>query len=213
MFEKQIDKVLMKLCPKCHPDYRYALLNNERYFSVFGINSEKRLTHFLTQIIHESGFLTRQYENLNYSEQGLVNTWPSRFGKGHLDPKLYAKNPGKIANVVYAGRMGNTEEGDGWKFRGRGMIQLTGKSMYQEIYKQMYSINNTIPDFTKDPDAVLNKEYCLCVTLIFWNLRRCNNYADTHNIRSITKAINGGYIGLEEREQLLEKINKIIKEV
>ena len=207
MFEQKIKKVIDEICPNCIEEYRYALIHNEHYFSVFGINSELRLNHFLAQIIHESQYLTRQYENLNYSSESLKKLWPKRFK--NLDVSLYHRNPKMIANVIYANRMGNNDQGDGWKYRGRGLIQLTGKSNYEKIYKMIFHLNNTIPNFIEYPDSVLERRVVLGVALCYWNLKELNNFADKDDIKGITKRINSGYNGLDERIKILERIKNV----
>ena len=119
--------------------------------------------------------------------------------------KQYARQPDKIANKVYANRMmnGNEASGDGWKYRGRGFIQITGKENYSNLTK------DTGIDYLNNPDLLLNEADSMISALWFWNSKRLNSYADNDNIKEITRRINGGYNGLEHRKSLLEKYKAI----
>lgn len=161
----------------------------------FEIDSPRRLAAFLAQCAHESGLFAHVRENLNYSAQGLRGIWPKRF------PTLaaaqpYHRNPQKIANKVYADRMGNGPEssGDGWAYRGRGLIQLTGKSNYIACSAGLEY------DVVADPDYLETTEGAARSAAWFWYSRNLNKWADLGDIKTMTKLINGGYIGLEERE-------------
>ena len=161
----------------------------------FEIDSPRRLAAFLAQCAHESGLFAHVRENLNYSAQGLRGIWPKRF------PTLaaaqpYHRNPQKIANKVYADRMGNGSEatGDGWSYRGRGLIQLTGKSNYIACSAGLEY------DVVADPDYLETTEGAARSAAWYWYSRNLNKWADLGDIKTMTKLINGGYIGLEERE-------------
>jgi putative chitinase len=161
----------------------------------FEIDSPRRLAAFLAQCAHESGLFAHVRENLNYSAQGLRGIWPKRF------PTLaaaqpYHRNPQKIANKVYADRMGNGNEasGDGWSYRGRGLIQLTGKSNYIACSAGLEY------DVVADPDYLETTEGAARSAAWYWYSRNLNKWADLGDIKTMTKLINGGYIGLEERE-------------
>lgn len=164
-----------------------------------GINTPLRLAHFMAQIEHESG-LKPISENLNYSANRLRVIFPEYFISKE-DAKRYDRNPEKIANKVYANRMGNGTEssGEGWKYRGRGFIQITGKENYHRL------ANDTDLDCLKNPDLLLEEANAMISAIWFWNLRGLNAHADKDEIKSITKRINGGYIGIEHRKELLEK--------
>ena len=160
------------------------------------INTKERVNAFLAQCGHESGGFTRFVENLNYSAKGLRATFSKYFPDDSTALK-YERKPEKIANKVYANRMnnGNESSGDGWKFRGRGPIQLTGKANYE-----MFSKDTGI-DLTQNPDLVITDNTILLKTAIwFWNKNKLNDFADKKDIKSMTKRINGGFIGLEERQ-------------
>lgn len=162
----------------------------------FNINSSVRLAHFLAQCGHESGGFKATQENLNYSADGLKKTFTKYFPDNLADS--YARQPEKIASRVYANRMGNGDEAskEGYKFRGRGYIQLTGKDNYNAFDK---SIDE---DILNNPDIVSEK-YALLSAAWFWNSRSLNASADKGSsdavVTEITKKVNGGTIGLDDR--------------
>ena len=167
------------------------------------INTSNRLSHFFSQLEHESNLKPIQ-ENLNYSAERLLIIFPKYF-KSLSTAKEYAKQPQKIANKVYANRMGNGDEasGDGWKYRGRGFIQITGKSNYTQLSK------DTGVDYLNNPDKLLNEADSMISAIWYWSKINGNKWADKDDVRTITKLINGGFNGLEHRTQLLEKYKKI----
>ncbi len=133
-------------------------------------------------------------ENLNYSAESLMKVWPSRFPTLEA-AKPYHRNPEKIANKVYGGRMGNgpEETGDGWLYHGRGLIQLTGKDNY------MLASDALSMDFIHSPDYVLVPKYAALTAGWYWNKRSLNKEADAKDYTAMTKKINGGVIGLDDR--------------
>jgi putative chitinase len=161
-------------------------------FRRFIINTPERQAAFIGQCSHESGGFKTLQENLNYSAKGLHATWPSRFAS-EADAQPFHRNPEKIANKVYSGRMGNTDEGDGWKYRGRGLIQLTGKDNYR-LASDALGV-----DFVANPDLVLAPEYAALTAAWYWNKRGLNKEADVKDFTGMTKKINGGVIGLADR--------------
>lgn len=166
------------------------------------VNTPLRLAHFFAQIEHESG-LKPVSENLNYSADRLMVV----FGK-YFTPELakfYHRKPEMIANRVYADRMGNGNErsGDGWKYRGRGFIQITGKYNYQKLSE------DTEIDYVNEPDLLLNEADSMVSALWYWSKRNLNDYADQNNIYKITRAINGGLNGIKKRSELFKKYQKI----
>jgi putative chitinase len=161
-------------------------------FQRFDISTPERQAAFIGQCAHESGNFKTLQENLNYSAKGLHATWPSRFPSEEAAQPFH-RNPEKIANKVYSGRMGNTEEGDGWKYRGRGLIQLTGKDNYR-LASDALGV-----DFVANPDLVLTKEYAALTAAWYWNKRGLNKEADAKDFTGMTKKINGGTIGLADR--------------
>jgi putative chitinase len=177
------------------PDLIYNELQN--VVDQFEINDENRMANFLGQCDHESGGFERFVENLNYSGQALWSLFRSHFASED-EANSYARQPERIANRIYANRMGNGDEasGDGWKYRGKGCIQLTGKSNHEAFFSAMGL------DADTDPDEVAS-EYPLVSAAWFWNSRNLNGKADggTDNdtITAITKVINGGTNGLDDR--------------
>jgi putative chitinase len=169
-------------------------------FEKYDISTPKRQACFIGQAMHESGGFKHLVENLNYSAQGLMRTWASRFPDMDIAER-YANNPEKIANKVYSGRMGNTEDGDGFAYRGRGIFQLTGKENYKNCSDGIGVDLITHPELLQEPR-------CACLSAgWYWNKRNLNQYADTMDIETISKKINGGTIGLDDRKA---KINKVL---
>lgn len=164
----------------------------------FDINTPQRVAAFIAQCGHESGGFMTLKENLNYSAQGLRNI----FGKYFPDETTaaaYARQPERIANKVYANRMGNGPEssGDGWKYRGRGPIQLTGKDNYKAFANDYFDDPETL---LNDPDLLIDHiPTSLLAAVWFWQKNKLNVQADAGDIKLMTKKINGGYIGLEDR--------------
>ena len=169
-------------------------------FEKYEINTPVRQAAFIGQCQHESNNFKVLQENLNYSAKALMATWPSRFPDMDIAEK-YEHQPEKIANKVYGGRadLGNTQDGDGWKFSGKGLIQLTGRA------------NATVcglalgRPFDEHPELLLEPENACLSAGWFWNKRGLNSVADDQNWELLTKRINGGLIGLQDR------INKIHK--
>jgi putative chitinase len=173
----------------------------------YGISTPIRLSHFFAQILHESGNLEYKEENLNYSAQGLLTVFPKYFPNEEIANE-YARNPEKIANRVYGGRMGNGDEdsGDGWKYRGRGLIQLTGHDNYKACGTALDLDLLGSPDLLcQDPEAIV---YSACW---YWSSRNLNELADKDYILGITKKINGGTNGLKDREHKLDVAKRVLK--
>jgi putative chitinase len=181
-------------------------LIDKKYHSVldkYGVNTHLRRVHFWSQIQHESGCKAIA-ENLNYSAEGLVKTFPKYFNVGLS--KAYARKPEKIANLVYANRMGNGDEksGDGWKYRGKGFIQITGKDNYKQLSK------DTGIDFINNPDLLLEEPNALISALWFWNKKGLNVFSDKDDVVSITKLINGGLNGIEDRKENVKNLKEML---
>jgi putative chitinase len=169
-------------------------------FEKYQINTPKRQACFIGQCMHESGGFKFLKENLNYSAKALMNTWPSRFPDMDTAEK-YERQPEKIANKVYSGRMGNTEDGDGAKYIGRGLIQLTGKDNYMAFGEAIGE------DLVANPQLVEQPRYAALSAGWFWNKRGLNALADDMDITTLTVRINGGKIGIDDR---IAKINKAL---
>jgi putative chitinase len=159
----------------------------------YDINTPKRIAAFLAQCAHESGGFVFLQENLNYQAASLCRVWPRYFNSANA--AQYAHNQEKIANRAYGGRMGNgpEETGDGWKFHGRGLIQLTGRSNYQAFAD---SIETDISDI---PEYLATFEGAVQSACWFWENNNLNQFADIGDILTMTKRINGGTLGLDDR--------------
>lgn len=172
----------------------------------YGINKNpRRFAHFMAQLAHESAHFRRLEENLNYSGDGLWNTFRKYFASKE-EADSFARQPERIANRVYSNRMGNGDEasGDGYRYRGRGFIQLTGRENYRNIG------NRIGLDIENNPDIVSGDvATALKVAADYWDSKNLNKFADKDDIRAITKLINGGYNGLEDRIRLLKRARAI----
>jgi putative chitinase len=169
-------------------------------FEKYQINTPKRQACFIGQCMHESGGFKFLKENLNYSAKALMATWPSRFPDMDTAEK-YERQPEKIANKVYSGRMGNTEDGDGAKYIGRGLIQLTGKDNYKAFGEAIGE------DLVSNPQLVEQPRYAALSAGWFWNKRGLNTLADVMDVETMSRRINGGTIGMADR---IAKINKVL---
>lgn len=173
----------------------------------FGVNTGLRLAHFLAQTGHESGGFKVFSENLNYGAKGLVGIFGKYFTAESA--AAYERKPEKIANIVYANRMGNGNQasGEGYKFRGRGAIQLTGKENYTAFDKTVED------DILANPDLVATK-YPLLSAAWFWNKNGLNAIADTgatdEVVTKITKRVNGGTIGLPDRIKHFNEFHNLL---
>jgi putative chitinase len=176
---------------------KYVEFLNEM-MEFYEINNKNRISMFLAQVGHESGGLRTIKENLNYSADRLKVIFPKYF-RG-VDTSAFAKNPQKIANRVYASRMGNGDEasGDGYRYCGRGLVQLTGKSNYQAFAADM---NMSLEEAT---EWLATEEGAAWSAGWFWDSRELNQWADKGDIVTVTKKINGGTIGLEDRKSHYE---------
>ena len=188
--------ILKKLCPKTKPaileKYALSLHETAEYYDMY-VN-KKRAAAFIAQTAHESGGFTAVKENLNYSAKGLMTTFKKYFNDEAI-ANQYAKKPEKIANRVYGNRMGNgpEESGDGYKFCGRGLIQLTGKQNYTKFAADLgISIDETVAYLETPEGAVSSAGW-------FWDNNNLNKYCDADDFVTLTKRINGGTIGLEDR--------------
>jgi putative chitinase len=168
----------------------------------YGITSPRRIASFISQCAHESGDFRLLEENLNYKEETLLRVFPRYFGPGKQNAAEYARNPEKIANYVYMdknrsanGALGNTRDGDGWRFRGRGLKQVTGRSNYTTFGKAIGKTAEEVAEYLE------TKEGALVSALWFWQSRGLNEVADTGDVAKVTKIINGGDIGLADRRK------------
>ena len=164
------------------------------------------LAQFLAQCGHESGGFTTFSENLNYSKDGLIKTFGKYFNESNVTP--YIRNPQKIASRVYANRMGNGDEasGDGWKYRGKGPIQATGKNNYL-AFSEWYFKDDRI---VKTPTMMLDPMVGIAFACWFWKTNNISQLAKTENTVAVTKRINGGTHGLESRKKMYEKCLSVL---
>jgi len=170
----------------------------------YGINTDLRQMHFLAQILHESGMCRYTKENLKYSAKALRSV----FGKYFPDDGIaseYEYQPDRIGARVYANRMGNGDEasGEGYHYRGRGLIQLTGKNNYQKF-------SDWADKEVVDAPIRVAEEFPLLSAIFYWNTNNLNQYADKDDLRGLTKRINGGYNGLEHRGKLLDLAKQLL---
>ena len=187
----------------------------------FQINTPKRIAAFLAQTAHESGGYTMLEENLNYSAETMAVVWPNRFAEKGPDGKYIKENgknkpnkfalalhrkPEMIANVVYSNRMGNgtIESGEGWKYRGRGLKQLTGKDNYTRCGTSLGV------DLVERPELLLTPQYAALSAGWFWDSNRLGDFADRDDFVGMTKKINGGTIGLADREARYKAVLSVL---
>lgn len=201
--EEQLAKII-PINTQVH-DWFTALSNN---LPNYQINTIARVCAFLAQCAHESGEFTALHENLNYRASSLVATWPKRFTDDTAP--LYEHNPVKIANLVYANRMGNGDEesGEGYKYRGRGLMQITGKYNYTKCSHEVFNDDRLVhtPDLLETDKDTAIKSACW-----FWNANVLNPLADDGDITAITQKINGGQLGIEDRKDRYNKAVIIIQ--
>jgi len=176
----------------------------------YGITTERRVAHFLSQCAHESGGFRKLEENLNYSEKSLNAVFGRYFGAPpKRDAAEYARNPEKIANYVYMDefrkyKMGNVNEGDGWLFRGRGLKQLTGRENYTRFGASVGMTAEEAAEYVATPAGAIES------ACWFWDAKNLNDIADTDDVKRMTKVINGGSIGLEDRQKRYVHAMKVL---
>lgn len=170
-------------------------LGGKSLLEEYEITTPNRIASFLAQCHHESGGFVWLTENLNYSAQGLLKVFPKYFATDS-QAKAYAKQPDKIANYVYANRMGNGDEasGDGARYKGRGLIQLTGKDNYFWFAASLEMTPEEASEYTQTFEGAAQS------ACWFWETNKLNRFADATDLRGMTKVINGGYKGMEDRE-------------
>jgi putative chitinase len=171
----------------------------------YGIDTPQRVAAFIAQAAHESGGFTALHENLNYRAVTLRKVFPKYFPTDDMAAQ-YAQQPERIANRVYANRMGNgpEESGDGFRYCGRGLIQLTGQQNYQNFADSIETPLEQIPDFLQTFEGAVQS------ACWFWENNNLNQYADTDDILTMTKRINGGTIGLEDRKKHYEHAKHVV---
>jgi len=198
---EQFQSILPK-CPSdrvatCYPCLVKAL-------EEFQITSPLRIAAFIAQTAHESAEYKSVHENLNYSAKGLVGTWPSRFTQEKAD--AYARQPERIANYVYGGRNGNGDEasGDGWRFCGRGYIQVTFRDNYRACSEALKVDLLSAPEVLEQPELAFRSAGW------YWTSRNLNDLADRGDFVGITKKINGGLNGQEDRQEYYDRAKAVL---
>lgn len=179
-----------------------------KYMPQYGIDTPKRVCAFLAQAAHESWGFTSLIESTNYkSVESLMKTWPKRFPTAKFT-EAYVGQPQKIANYVYANRMGNgaPETGDGYRYRGRGIFQNTGKDKYREFGLDTLHDPNK---FVNNPELLGTEQYAVQSACWFWKTNSLNKFADADDFEGMTKRINGALIGLADRIKWHEKAKQI----
>lgn len=194
-----IPERLKKILPECREPEKWAAVLNEE-LPKYGIDTRARIAAFLGQVGHESAHLNVLVENLNYSAAGLRRVFPKYFPTDAL-AKEYARRPAAIASRVYASRMGNSDEksGDGWRYRGRGLIQCTGKNNYRACSVHLFGDERLL----ENPDLLIEPKYAVLSALWFWSTNMLNAFAD--DIDALTKRVNGGTNGLADRKAITER--------
>ena len=195
---------IKQVLPQCRDANAWAY-ELQKVLPEYGIDTPAREAAFLAQVGHESAHFTRLVEGLSYSVRGLRTTWPGRF-PDDASAAPYARNPQRLANFVYADRLGNGpfESGDGWKYRGRGLIQITGKANYLELEKATGAKYAQHPEMLeRPPDAARSAAW-------FWQSRGLNELADKGRFSAITKKINGGGTGHEDRLRLWRLAQEVL---
>ncbi len=185
----------------------------ESYVACFGcqpalqgsgmVDRPLRFAHFLAQCCHETGGLTVLVESMHYRAERIRQVWPSRFPT-LASAQPFAGNPSALAEKVYGGRMGNTEPGDGFRFIGRGLLQLSGRANYTRIGRTLGL------DLAGQPHVATRPEYMLLIALEFWRSAGCDVHADADDIQKVTRAINGGQIGIADRRAWLAKAKAML---
>lgn len=196
-------QIIYKLFPRLDWEWYSALASLNDY----DINTPLRLSHFLAQTGHESSDFTRLVEILNYSQAGLLSTFKKYFSQEQA--KQYARKSEQIANRVYANRMGNGSEqsGDGYRYRGRGAIQITGRNRYRDCSEYLFNDNILLTN----PEMLQEPKYAILSACWYWDINNLNKIADGNNIELLTRRINGGLNGIEDRRSRFGRIYSVLR--
>lgn len=197
-------KILQKAMPKA-PEAWLEVLPGELFSA--GIDTINEVASFLAQVAHESNDFTRLEENLNYSAERLMQVWPKRFTSLEFAQR-YARAPEILANYVYANRIGNGDgaSGDGWRFHGRGPIQLTGRRNYTACGKDIGA------DLVAQPELLLTPYTGIRSALWFWRMMNLDELDDDNDVRTETRKINGGETGLAHRQAEFNRIKLVLEQ-
>jgi len=186
-------EALGRLAPSCLPARVTAIAETLAAEAArHGVSTPLRLQHFLAQVAHESAGFTRLEEGLSYSAERLMRVWPQRFPT-LASAKPFERRPFALAERVYGGRLGNRAPGDGWTFRGRGLIQITGRETYAAMAARTGLALETRPSLAAQPAEATR------IALAFWRWKGCDAAADADDLSAVTRRINGGLTGLEDR--------------
>lgn len=205
------ERQLLLILPNARPVAGVFLPVLEAAMRDFAIDTTPRAAVFIAQIGHESAQLSRSVESLAYSAQRLAVVWPRRFRSADGSPTALAREvayqPERIANLVYAGRNGNGDEasGDGWRFRGRGLLQVTGRSNYRSVGEGLAQ------PFVARPQLLAEPRWACRTAAWWWQCNGLNELADAARFEDITRRINGGLNGLEERVQLWRRAQAVLE--
>lgn len=193
---------LLAIAPYARESYRDAF---ERWdlLEAAGLDVPLRLAHFLAQVCHETGGLRVLVENLHYTAERIVAVWPQRFPTV-LVARPFEANPRALANAVYGGRLGNVGPDDGWRYIGRGLLQLTGRANYARVGAALNL------DLVGRPYLAASPEHALAIAAEVWRRGNCNARADADDLAGVTRAINGGLTGLGERQAWLQKAKTVL---
>jgi putative chitinase len=203
-FPLTLEKLRSFLPDNPHVDYWYDAMS--KCLPDYEINTDVRIAAFLAQCAHESGGFKFLKENLNYRAESLMKVWP-RYFPDLETAQRYAHNQEMIANRAYSNRMGNgpEESGDGWKFCGRGLVQLTGRNNYQAFADSIETNIDDIPEYLQTFEGAVQS------ACWFWENNNLNELADRQDILTMTKKINGGTLGLNERQNHFQRALQILK--
>ena len=195
-------QLLLQILPNAGPVAGVFVPVLNAAMSQYQIVGTKRIAAFIAQVGHESGHLTRLVENLNYSADALCRNWPSRFSVELAS--AVARKSEQIANIAYGNRMGNSVPGDGWKYRGRGLIQITGKNNYRACGEALGL------DLIMQPELLEKPQYACMSAAWFWATNGLNSLADAGKFDVITQRINGGQNGSADRQALYGRALKVL---
>lgn len=204
------ERQLLLILPNARPVAGVFLPVLDTAMGDFGIDTLPRIAAFIAQVGHESAQLTRCVESLTYSAQRLAMVWPRRFRSADGSPTALAREvayqPERIANLVYAGRNGNGDEasGDGWRFRGRGLLQVTGRSNYRAVGEGLAQ------PFVARPQLLAEPRWACRTAAWWWQRNGLNELADGARFEDITRRINGGLNGLEDRARVWRRALEVL---
>lgn len=176
--------------------------------ALYDITTPARLAAFLATVGHESLSLSRTVENLNYSAERLEAVWPSRY-----TPELarqHARNQPVIAEHVYGGRMGNKAPGDGWRFKGRGLLQVTGRANYEAVRDLLRERVPGTPDLLAQPEALAEPKWAALSAAAYWHEHELNELADGGEFSRLSRRVNGGTNGMADRLERYERARKVL---